>query len=70
MDNDEKFLRKQIELALSNSAIKYLKELNEVQINDVCNAGVDKWKLGGMRGLDAVKFSIAYAKTTYKKTRR
>lgn len=69
MAKDESFLRKQIENALGQQKVKYMRELNGVQVHDVCNAGVDKWKLGGMRGIDAVKFAIAYAKSTYKKTR-
>lgn len=70
MNSDEQFLRKQIELAISQQKIKYMRELNAVQIHDVCNAGVDRWKQGGMRGLDAVKFALKYARDVYKKTGR
>lgn len=70
MNADEKFLRQQIELAIKQQTVKYMRELNEVQVHDVCNAGVDRWAQGGMRGIDAVKFAIKYARDNYKKTGR
>jgi len=66
MNNDEKFLRDQIRLAIGNQKVKFFRELNEVQIHDICNAGVNRWAQGDMRGLDAVKFALRYAKDNYK----
>lgn len=70
MNTDESFLRNQIRGAIGQQTVKFFRELNEVQIHDICNAGINRWQQGGMRGVDAVKFALKYARDNYKTTGR
>ena len=70
MTKDEEFLRKQIESAVKSHSARFMRELTEVKIADIVEAGVNRWRQGGMKGIDAVSFAINYARDTYKRTIR
>jgi len=67
MDNDERFLRRQIRSAVKSNKTKFISELPDQHVVMVEDEGVRRWRQGDMRGVDALKHALVFARATFKR---
>ncbi|MDA3834104.1 MAG: hypothetical protein PF495_11975 [Spirochaetales bacterium] len=68
VDNDERFLRQEIDKAIKNHSIKYVREINPSDRAVIVDAGIKHWRCGGVNSVQMLEYAIQYAKANYKRT--